>query len=358
MERSHNLVCDYAFASFPQNVIFAVIVYVGFWFFDYILVPLSALAIGNRILPDKARRNVVLNFKDNAFVQFNRLVTVLFLYHMTSLACSPSLYSMDNTIFTSGNSWQQSLRVVLQSVAVFTFLFFPVVIVVYDFFYSIFHRVLHIEWIYPLIHKHHHMQYTPWRGNVDAINTHPIEYVLGEYNHLWSLFIVGNMCNKFFGYKPHALFVLVYIVVAGLLSTLNHTRVDVRIPYLYNVWWHDLHHRVPPSNYGQYTMLWDYVFGWYKEETTKSLVDDGEVANNNNNINKNARTSTAVVATRPSGVPRTTTSKTSAPAKVVASPSPKKATRTSSKKSTTSRASSGASKSPQQRASSSAKKKK
>ena len=27
---------------------------------------------------------------------------------------------------------------------------------------------------------------------------------------------------------------------------------------------HDVHHRLPESNYGQYTMLWDHAFGSYR----------------------------------------------------------------------------------------------
>lgn len=27
---------------------------------------------------------------------------------------------------------------------------------------------------------------------------------------------------------------------------------------------HDIHHWYPDSNYGQYIMLWDHAFGWFK----------------------------------------------------------------------------------------------
>lgn len=285
--------CSLAFQDFPQNILFAIVVYIGFGFFDYVLVPLSDWAIGHRVLPDKARRNVILTFKDNAIVQFNRLVTVMFLYHLILLSCNDSLYSMDDFIF-SAPSWAAAVRNTLAQLAIFA-VFFPVVIVFYDLFYCLFHRVLHFEWLYPYIHKHHHLQYTPWRGNVDAINTHPIEYIIGEYDHLWSLYWVAKFTNKAFGYQPHAIFALLYIVIAGLLSTLNHTRVDVRIPYLYNVWWHDLHHRVPPTNYGQYTMLWDWIFGWYKDESTRTTVVDEIVEDNTSR--KSVLAAAAVAAT-------------------------------------------------------------
>lgn len=308
-------VCRYAFTAFPESLAFAVIVYIGFGFFDYVLVPLTAVLTGHRILPDKARRNTVLTMKDKIIVQVNRLVTVLFLYHMVQLGCNDSLYSAED-LLSAAPSWQTAARAIAKNLAIFVLVYFPAVIVFYDFFYALFHRALHLEWLYPHIHKHHHLQYTPWRGNVDAINTHPIEYIVGEYNHLWSLYWVAKFSTKVFGYQPHAVFVLVYIVVAGLLSTLNHTRVDARIPYIYNVWWHDLHHRVPPSNYGQYTMLWDWVFGWYKDEGTKSLVSDDDVAAVSSSSSAVSARALATSDTRPSSSSRKTAA--------VRSPTPKK----------------------------------
>ena len=37
------------------------------------------------------------------------------------------------------------------------------------------------------------------------------------------------------------------------------------VPYLFTVKNHDLHHRDLEVNYGQYIMLWDWVFGSYRE---------------------------------------------------------------------------------------------
>jgi len=43
-----------------------------------------------------------------------------------------------------------------------------------------------------------------------------------------------------------------------------HSRHDIRIPpYLYEVRAHDVHHRLPESNYAQYIMFWDRLFGSY-----------------------------------------------------------------------------------------------
>jgi len=41
---------------------------------------------------------------------------------------------------------------------------------IYDLGYTLFHRLLHWRPLYPWIHKHHHRNAAPWRGNTDAIN--------------------------------------------------------------------------------------------------------------------------------------------------------------------------------------------
>lgn len=61
----------------------------------------------------------------------------------------------------------------------------PLLYVVYDLFYTVGHRALHHRSVYKYVHKHHHRQRAPSRGNVDAVNVHPFEFVSGEYNHLF-----------------------------------------------------------------------------------------------------------------------------------------------------------------------------
>lgn len=102
------------------------------------------------------------------------------------------------------------------------------------------------------------------RANVDAVNVHPIEFFLGEYDHLLSLFLVCNL----FGMQVHIVAAIFFLAFGGLLAGLNHTRFDVCFSLfgikLYDSKAHDVHHRIPQSNYGQYMMLWDYIFGSYR----------------------------------------------------------------------------------------------
>jgi sterol desaturase/sphingolipid hydroxylase (fatty acid hydroxylase superfamily) len=115
--------------------------------------------------------------------------------------------------------------------------------------------------VYRLVHKHHHRQHAPSRGNTDAVNVHPFEFVVGEYIHLLAVLLVGTALGGL-----HLAAVLAFIVAGGVAASLNHTRLGVTLPLgLYDVRAHDVHHRLPKSNYGQYTMAWDHIFGTFRE---------------------------------------------------------------------------------------------
>ncbi len=163
--------------------------------------------------------------------------------------------------------FEPNLRWHVQEATVWTILLpLPVIFIVYDFFYTLLHWFLHIKAIYPLIHKHHHHQKAPSRATDDAVNVHPIEYTLGEYNHLFALFL----CCRYLNMKVHIFGVLCFLAIGGILAGWNHTRFDITwtLPggwvTIYDSKVHDVHHRIPQSNYGQYTMFWDCVFGTYR----------------------------------------------------------------------------------------------
>ena len=140
----------------------------------------------------------------------------------------------------------------------------PALFIVFDFFYTILHWALHIKAIYGFIHKHHHHQKAPSRANVDAINVHPIEFFLGEYNHLWALYL----CCAIGQWKIHVVGTILFLAVGGVLAGWNHTRFDIVVQIfgipIFDSKVHDVHHRIPQSNYGQYIMVWDYLFGTFR----------------------------------------------------------------------------------------------
>merc|ERR1711862_185330 len=143
------------------------------------------------------------------------------------------------------------------------------------------------------IHKHHHHQKAPSRANIDAVNVHPLEFFLGEFNHVFSLHLVvrGMPLIGYHGVDVSWLGAAIFIGLGGVLAGLNHTRHDVvvRIPSfssslgrgkeqrkgytIFDSKHHDVHHRIPQSNYGQYMVIWDRIFGTFREYDERDRVN-------------------------------------------------------------------------------------
>lgn len=212
----------------------------------------GATCVRQRIM-ESGKGLAELSVTDHAFIAFNKLTTVLFTYHMLR-------YSW-HAPFVTWRVHDLNLGSTLGALAALYLSF--------DLTYSLFHRALHHRSIYAYIHKHHHRQVVPSRGNTDAVNVHPFEFAVGEYNHLVVLHAVGTAGHVLVGAHIHAATVLVFVLLGGILASLNHTRLDARFPipaldFIYQVKYHDVHHFFPPCNYGQYTMFWDWVMGTFR----------------------------------------------------------------------------------------------
>ena len=191
----------------------------------------------NRI-PVKGKHLDEFEFTDNLYTSINKLLTIMFVYHAIQV-----VYYTD------------SIKILPNEANIFNTLGSLIAFyVVYDMFYANFHRILHFRSLYGYIHKHHHRQKAPSRGNLDAINVHPFEFIVGEYFHLLTIYLI----------PCHLYAVGVFILMAGIFASLNHTRYDLTIPGLFSVKIHDVHHRLPESNYSQYTSLWDYILGSFR----------------------------------------------------------------------------------------------
>jgi len=201
-------------------------------------------------LPARGKHLDALERRDRQFVAFSQVAIVLMTFHyLQFMASSPNVpWRLDEVSFAN------------------TFVALPAFFIVYDFFYAPFHRILHHRSVYALCHKHQHRQVVPSRGNTDAINVHPCEFIAGEYNHLLALYLVSQYLVP-----CHAITCVFFLLIGGALATLNHTRIDfsfLRVPGtgvpIFAVRAHDQHHAVPNTNYGQYIMLWDWVMGTFK----------------------------------------------------------------------------------------------
>jgi len=198
-----------------------------------------------------------LNFADFAYTTINRCITIpVYIYHSAEYY-RHSANNIDMNVQLSHvlHPWN-----VCQ-----IFIHFMLLFLIYDLFYVMFHRALHIRAIYPYIHKHHHRQVSPFRGTYDGVNNHPLENVVGTYLHLASIVLLGYLLQAVVASdRIHVLTICLFYLFSSLMASLNHTRYAVNIPGFYDVRDHDVHHRWPRSNYGQFVMYWDKVCGFYK----------------------------------------------------------------------------------------------
>ena len=173
------------------------------------LVPFLCQISNTSKIPVKGKHLDKLSSKDILFININKLFTIMFAYHVVWI-CSNV----------------QTIKWKIEELSVFNTVGSLICFYIfYDFFYVAFHRTLHFRSLYGLIHKHHHRQKAPSRGNLDAINVHPFEFVVGEYLHLLAIYVIPS----------HFITCIVFIALGGVLASLNHTRWDVSIPGIYEV---------------------------------------------------------------------------------------------------------------------------
>lgn len=231
---------------------FAALVQVGFEIYVQLLPTIFG---GATPLSPRGKHLDTLETLDKSFILFNRLAVIMMTYHYLMLV-----------VYSPRVAWR------LDAIsAANTLLALPTCFIAYDLPYSLFHRLLHVRGLYAYVHKHHHRQIVPTRGNTDAINVHPFEFLCGEYNHLFAVWATSYLCGSI-----HALTTVLFVFSGGFLASLNHTRFGVRLSVplpkalgsevvLFDVRAHDVHHRIPQSNYGQYTMFWDKLMGSFRE---------------------------------------------------------------------------------------------
>ncbi len=182
------------------------------------------------------------SLKDWVFIWTNKIGTGVFNYH------------------TFQYCWHYAGKGVYWKLSEVTFfntvLAIPLFFLAYDLLYSLFHRFLHHRSVYGYVHKHHHKQRAPIYGNDDAINTHPIEFWIGAYLHLWAIWVV----------PCHMIAVIIFLIAITLMSAFNHTRFEIIVGrgYLYDNREHDTHHKNLTCNYAAYTQFWDYLLGTYE----------------------------------------------------------------------------------------------
>mmetsp|Transcript_10420 Transcript_10420/g.15473 ORF Transcript_10420/g.15473 Transcript_10420/m.15473 type:complete len:329 (+) Transcript_10420:40-1026(+) len=242
--------------SLMDYALFGVFILLALELLNY-LVKVCGTNMKNKRVPVRGKHLDELSSRDYLFISLNKVATPPFVYCYLRY-----MYYEPNAVWGLGDiSWRNTL------------LPLPLMFIIYDFFYTIMHWALHVKSIYGYIHKHHHHQKAPSRAQVDAVNVHPIEFFLGEYDHLFTAYI---WCSVF-GQSLHIAAVMLFLGLGGAMASLNHTRFDVVVSFfsltLYDTKAHDVHHRIPQSNYGQYIMFWDIIFGSYRAYNENDRVN-------------------------------------------------------------------------------------
>lgn len=188
-------------------------------------------------------------FIDFFYIWSNKIGTSIFNYHLFYYC----YWTAGQRVF-----WK------LEEMTIFNcLLVIPLLFIIYDLPYSLFHRFLHWKPVYGFVHKHHHKQRAPQFGNDDAINTHPIEFYIGMYCHLFAIWCLP--CHMF------AIFV--FLILITIFSAMNHTRFEMILgnSWLYDNREHDTHHRLLHCNYAAYTQFWDTILGTYAHWSTPDI---------------------------------------------------------------------------------------
>ncbi|KAK4524952.1 hypothetical protein GAYE_SCF07G2856 [Galdieria yellowstonensis] len=115
------------------------------------------------------------------------------------------------------------------------------------------HLGLHHRLVYKHLHKPHHsfIDTTPFA----AFAFHPIDGFLQGVPYQLYVFCL----------PIHATLHLISLTVVGVWTINIHDRVDLHIPGVNGAGHHRVHHKTFKSNYGQYTVFWDKVFGTFKD---------------------------------------------------------------------------------------------
>lgn len=115
-------------------------------------------------IPIQAAHLDEFSLKDKIFIVTNRLWTPLLTYSLIWFT-----YTRPDHV-----EWDMNKMTVWNTLGSLVGFF-----ILYDFVYTLFHWALHIRVFYPWVHKHHHRQHSPTRGNLDAVNVHTFEFLSG-----------------------------------------------------------------------------------------------------------------------------------------------------------------------------------
>ena len=149
--------------------------------------------------------------------------------------------------------WKQGYIVLLERPLAAAIIDGAIMFVYFDFCMYGLHRLMHVSWLYDLIHRRHHDH-----KNVSGISLYvmnPVEAV--GFGILLILFLMGRACDLYA--------LLAFLFLNWLYGTVAHSALPISGGLLSwfvgNATFHHRHHAKQRCNYGFFTGVWDRLWG-------------------------------------------------------------------------------------------------
>jgi sterol desaturase/sphingolipid hydroxylase (fatty acid hydroxylase superfamily) len=230
-----------------QWILGGVLIRAAIAFYDHLVVFVVDRLCQNNLLPTRTTgkpvRYVSLDQKSMIFLSLNAVHEWLFVQRL----CHYIWHSPDVPLELEEIGIINTLGALL------------VMFIVLDICYAPCHHILHMPFLYPLIHKHHHRQHFPTRGYLDAGNEHPIEHVVGVLS-TWGAVLAAVHGPT----GAHGVTLFLFFNIHAALAMLNHSPYNVQFTVIpgmmhYSVANHEMHHRKFTINYAQYCVWYDHA---------------------------------------------------------------------------------------------------
>jgi lathosterol oxidase len=150
-------------------------------------------------------------------------------------------------------------------------------ILLYDTYFYWLHRFMHLKWVFPWIHKTHHLSHTPSPWAILAFN--PLETVVEFAIYPIMIFL----------FPMHPIALGVFLVHNIVLNTAGHVGFELVpmsffhhriLKYGLTVTHHDMHHAKTNCNYGIYFNFWDNLMGTNHRDYEKTFLAASEKQSN------------------------------------------------------------------------------
>jgi sterol desaturase/sphingolipid hydroxylase (fatty acid hydroxylase superfamily) len=153
-------------------------------------------------------------------------------------------------------------------------------ILIEDFAFYWVHRILHVDWIYPYIHKTHHTYKISI--SIAAEYSHPVDYFLG------SLFAT-SFGPIILGQKVHLVTYLLWIAFRILESSDGHCGYEFSfspfrvLPFSGSSQFHYFHHKYYKGNYSSFFIYWDVICSTVNKSYIDYIKKEKVLLKNKNN---------------------------------------------------------------------------